>query len=180
MTTPRPTVVAREVLHTGRKFNFERLTIRTPGGATLQREIIRHPGAVVVVPVLPDGRIVLIRVQRHALERENVECCAGTIEHGEAPDRCAARELIEETGYEAATLIPIGSFWTTPGMTDERMHAFLATGLRAVGQKLEEDESISVFCVASGEALAMIERGELADAKSMIAILLAERRGLLH
>ncbi|MBL8991504.1 MAG: NUDIX hydrolase [Phycisphaerae bacterium] len=180
MTTPPPTVVARDVLHAGRKFNFERLTIRTPAGATIHREIIRHPGAVVVVPILPDGRVVLIRVHRHALERDNVECCAGTIERGEAPDRCAARELIEETGYEAATLIPLGSFWTTPGMTDERMHAFVATGLRPVGQDLEEDETITVLPVASGEALAMIERGELADAKSMIAILLAERRGLLH
>lgn len=179
VSNPSFVVTDRQILHKGRKFDFERLTIRAASGQVMQREIVRHPGAVVIVPVLDDGRVVLIRVHRHALEKTQVECCAGTIEKGEPPELCAARELVEETGYEAASLIPLGSFWTTPGMTDERMHAYVATGLRPVGQKLEEDEAITVFTARSGEALAMIDRGELSDGKSMLALLLAERRGLL-
>lgn len=175
-----PTVTASQTLVTGRKFSVERLTIHTPAGKSLEREVIRHPGAVVVVPIMPDRRIVLVRVFRHALAMPQVECCAGTLDPRETPERCAARELIEETGYEAASLIPLASFWTTPGMTDERMHAFVASGLTHVGQKLEEDESIEVLLVEAGEALAMVERGEISDGKSMLALMLAERRGLLR
>lgn len=195
-----PRITARTLLHRGKKFDFELLTVERPGGRTLQRENVRHPGAIVIVPILHSPlstahsplppSIVLIRNFRISLAQPLLECCAGTIERsrladgggfgpGEAPELCAARELIEETGYQAATLIPLGWFYTTPGLTDEQMFAFAATGLTHVGQKLEEDETIAVEIVPVPRALDMIRTGELRDAKSMLAILLAERAGLL-
>lgn len=179
-----PVVTSRELLHHGKKFDFERLTVRHPSGRAVQREVVRHPGAVVIVPLLPNGRIVLIRVFRIALERLSVECCAGTIERpgtspGEPPEACAARELVEETGYSARTLTPLPPFLTSPGLSNEWMHPFVATGLTHVGQRLEEDEHIEVFDVPAADALAMVARAEISDAKSMLALLLARDRGLL-
>lgn len=174
-----PKVMSRQTLHKGRKFDFDLLTIQSPTGATRVAQVVRHPGAVVIVPILPDGRVVLIRNWRASVQESLCECPAGTIEAGEPPAACAPRELEEETGYSAERFVSLGSFYTTPGLTDEVMHAFAATGLRHVGQRLEPDETIEVHPVSSVEALAMIARGELRDAKSMLAILLAERRGLL-
>jgi ADP-ribose pyrophosphatase len=176
---PLAEVTSRRLLHKGRKFDFEMVDVRMPSGKTVQREIVRHPGAVLIVPVLDSGEVVLIRNFRISLERPLYECPAGTMEPPEPAEACAARELVEETGYEAATLVSLGWFYTTPGLTDEKMHAFVGKGLRPVGQDLEEDECISVCPVPREEAFAMIDRGEITDAKSMLALLLARRRGLL-
>lgn len=170
------------MIHRGAKFDFEQVEIETSRGRVLSREVVRHPGAVVIVPVLegPGGReIVMIRNARIALERWLVELPAGTLERGEAPEAAAGRELEEETGYRAATLRRLGRFHTTPGLTDELMHAFVATDLTFVGQRLEEDERVEAFAVPVASVLRMIESGELEDAKSMLAILLAVRRGWL-
>jgi len=175
----------RETILKGRKFDFERVTFTNRVGERTTREVVRHPGAVCILPILDDGRageearVVMIRVYRFALDRDTWELPAGTLEAGEAPEACAPRELIEETGFEASSLTKLGSFHTTPGMTDELMHAFVATGLREVGQRLEEDELIKPVVVTVGEALAMIDDGRLADAKSMLTLLLAVRRGLV-
>lgn len=174
-----PAVVARRLIHKGRKFDFEMLTIHRPDGSHLEREIVRHPGAVVVVPLTDDGLIVLIRNFRISLSEKIWECCAGTLESGEDPAICAGRELIEETGYRAASIESIGWFYTTPGMTDERMHAFIAKGLTHIGQDLEDDESIEVETFPVAKVFDMIDRGELRDAKSMTALLVAHRRGML-
>lgn len=204
MPTPTPRVVGRVPLHRGRRFDFEMLTVEYPPAApgqpsrTLDRENVRHPGAVVVVPILEQaGRrsVVLIRNFRAAAGEYVLECCAGTLERprrdggdfgpGEDPAVCARRELVEETGYRASSLVPLGGpaganwFYTTPGLTDERMHAFAATGLTLVGQALEADEDIRVEIIDAREALALIATGRLHDAKSMLALLLAERAGLL-
>ena len=193
MSTPTP-ILTHRIIHRGRKFDFEMVRIERLGRKPLDREFVRHPGAVVVVAVLEQPstppRLVMIRNTRWALARKGeppeviYECCAGTLErdgHGqtEDPAHCAARELTEETGYAAANLTSLGWFFTTPGMTDERMHAFVATGLSYVGQKLEEDESIDVELIDLPRVWAMIDSGELRDAKSMLAISLAHRRGLL-
>ncbi len=188
----QPRVTNRTLLHRGKKFDFEVLTVERPSGKTLQRENVRHPGAIVVVPILdgPAGKsVVLIRNFRISLQRELLECCAGTIERprledgsfgpGEDPEVCAARELIEETGYTAAHLHSLGWFYTTPGLTDEQMFAFAATGLTHVGQKLEEDESIRVDLVPADRAKTLVKSGDLRDAKSMLALMLAERAGFL-
>lgn len=180
-----PQVLVRTESYKGKKFSFDVLTVRRPlasgdgFGQSFEWAMVRHPGAVVVVPILDDGRVVLIRNFRLSIGVELVECCAGTIEPPEEPGVCAARELIEETGYRAATLLPLGWFYTTPGMTDEKMYAFAASGLTHVGQRLEEDETISVFAVGADEAVRMAEDGTIRDAKSMLAILAARRAGLL-
>jgi ADP-ribose pyrophosphatase len=174
-----PVECARRLIHKGRKFDFELVSVRTPRGATLEREVVRHPGAVVVVGTLEPDNVVLIRNHRIAIGRSLLECPAGTLEPPEPPETCARRELVEETGYQAATIEPLGWFYTTPGLTDEKMHAFLARGLRPVGQHLEEDEHITVQLVPVKTAMEMIDRGELTDAKSMLALLLARRRGLI-
>lgn len=174
-----PVVVGRTLIHKGRKFDFELLTVRRPGGRELQREMVRHPGAVVVVPVLDDGRIVLIRNFRISVEARLWECCAGTLEPGEDPAVCAGRELIEETGFRAASIQPIGWYYTTPGLTDEKMYAFAAFGLRHVGQDLEDDETIEVDAIDAARVLEMVDSGRIRDGKSIAAILLADRRGLL-
>lgn len=181
--TPHPVVVSRLPLHKGRKFDYEQLLVRGPSGREHTREVVRHPGAVVVVgvqshPIDPPS-LVLIRVYRASLERACWECCAGTLEAGEDPAECAARELTEETGYQAGALTHLATFHTSPGLSDERMHAFVATDLRPVGQRLEPDEDIQVHLLPVARVLEMIDSGEIADGKSIAAILLALRRGLI-
>lgn len=172
-------VVERRVLHHGAKFSYESVRIVGPDGHESWRQMVRHPGAVVVVPVLSDGRLALIRNERFAVGQALLELPAGTLEPGEKPEICAGRELIEETGYEAATLTPLGRFYTTPGMTDELIWAYVGRGLRHVGQRLEPGEHITVIPTPMDAAMAMIDDGRLMDAKSMLALLLAHRRGLL-
>lgn len=173
----------RETLFRGAKFDLERIAYRSAGGKLIRREVIRHPGAVCILPLLrtsgSDVKIVMIRNLRPALGEEVWELPAGTLEPPEPPDQCAARELIEETGYRAERFESLGSFYTTPGMTDELMRAFVATDLTEVGQQLEEDESIRPVALSVGEVFGLLDTGELKDGKSMLTLLLAARRGLL-
>lgn len=193
-TSPR--ILQERILHRGRKFDFASLSVQRGRGQPREQDIVRHPGAVVVVPILEAGgerQVVLIRNYRVTVAEHLHECCAGTIERareasgrfvaegeGELPRACAARELEEETGYAAARLHPLGWFYTTPGLTDEKMHAFVATGLTPVGQRLEEDETIEVVEVPTQEAMAMVGDGRIRDAKSMLALLMARDQGWLR
>ncbi len=175
----------RILLHKGAKFDLERVTVLARSGKPVQREVIRHPGAVCVLPILDpespgaEHRVVAISNVRPALGRSLIELCAGTLEPGEDPALCAGRELIEETGYQAEQITPIGTFYTTPGMTDELMHAFVATGLTHVGQDLEADEDIEVLTLTLSRTLELIDSGEFADAKSILTVLLALRQNLI-
>jgi ADP-ribose pyrophosphatase len=173
---------ARRTIHEGRKFDYEEVTLVGRDGAERTRQYVRHPGAVCVCPILEEGgaqTVVFIRNERFAIGETLLELAAGTIDPGEAPDACARRELIEETGYEASELIPLGSFYTTPGMTDELMHAYAARGLTHVGQRLEAEEEIEVELVPASEALRRLDAGELMDAKSIVTLVRAMRRGLV-
>jgi ADP-ribose pyrophosphatase len=170
------------VLHRGRKFSLEVITRAGRDGRPAEWEVIRHPGAAVILPLLEAGaglRIVLIRNQRVAVGAAIWELPAGTLEPPEAPEACAARELVEETGYQAATILPLGRFYSTPGMTDEVMWVYWATGLRQVGQRLEADEDMTVEPLAPRRVLEMIDGGEIVDGKTIASVLLAQRRGLL-
>jgi len=190
----------------GRAFDFVELTLRDAAGKEHRRQVVRHPGSVVVLPLLDDPnagdrnamagpispahspkgrvstastRIVMIRNSRYALGRKLDELPAGTCEAGEAPETTAAREVREETGHQAATLQYLGRFHTSPGMTDELMHAYVARGLTHVGQKLDEGEHVSVREWAIADALAAVDDGRITDAKTMLVLLLARSRGLI-
>lgn len=179
-----PDPLERRVLWQGPKFGFELLTL-DEGDATREMAVVRHVGACAILPVLepPAGgrpaTLVLIRNERPAAGRVLWEIPAGTLDPGEQPLACAGRELAEETGYAAATLEPLGWFYTTPGLTDEMMHVFVGRELTHVGQDLDDGERIEVHTVPADEALRMIEDGRMVDAKSMIPLMRAAMAGLL-
>ena len=139
-------------------------------------EIIRHPGASAVVPLLsdpdaPDPTVLLIRQFRHAAGGFIWEIPAGVLEPGETPERCARRELEEETGATAERIEHLATVFTTPGFTDERIHLFVAHGIRVGEPNREHDEFMEVKGVALSEVLRMIRDGDLVDAKSVVAVL---------
>lgn len=175
--------IQRTLIHQGAKFNYEEVTLTDPSGARITRQLIRHPGAVVILPLLQSHsgpEIVFVDNLRAAIAGTLLELPAGTLEKNEPPLACAARELEEETGFRAATLTPLGRFYTGPGLTDELMHAFFASELSYVGQRLDADEHLTVRRVPLARAAGMIDRGELLDSKSIAAIFLAVRRNLLR
>jgi len=167
------------LIHRGAKFDLEVVELVGESGRKIEREVVRHPGAVVILPLREDDRVVLIKNDRPSLGRAIFELPAGTLEPPEAPVACAARELAEETGYKAATLSHLGRFYSSPGMSDELMWAYMATGLEHVGQSLEEDERLTVSPVSVAQAFEYVDSGELMDGKSILTLLLARRMGLL-
>ena len=167
-------MTAREVVHVGTRFNLERRWLTRRDGGKEAREVVVHPGSVVILPLLADGRIVMIKNFRFSVERTLWELPAGTRDPHEPVLSCAARELEEETGYRAGSLVPLLEFYPAPGLSDERMHAFVATDLTPVAQKLDATEQIEVFPLAREEALDMLRSGAIEDAKS-ISVLLYHR-----
>ncbi|HVT81718.1 MAG TPA: NUDIX hydrolase, partial [Phycisphaerae bacterium] len=138
-----------ELIFHGDRVDFILRPVKTSHGGQRKREVVLHPGAVIVLPVLQDGRIVMIRNRRHTVNEVLLELCAGTLERDEAgvsedPLACAGRELEEETGYRAGKVVPFGWFYTSPGILTEKMYAFVATDLTQVGQDLEDNEQIEV------------------------------------
>jgi ADP-ribose pyrophosphatase len=137
--------------------------------------ILQHPGACAVVPLLGDGRVVLLRQYRHAVRETLWEVPAGKLDPGESLTDCALRELREETGFVAGLLTPLGSVHVTPGYSDERIHLFLARELRAGQAALSGNEVLTTTQLPFERALEMAEQGEISDAKSVIALLRARR-----
>jgi len=175
------TLKASRRVYTGRVIALDVDTVAFPNGTVGELEIVRHPGASAVVPFLDDPagedpRILLIRQYRHASGGYLFEIPAGRLDEGESPEKCAIRELREETGYSAATLEHLSSFFTTPGFTDERIHVFMAIGLEPGDQALESDEILDLHPTHISEALKRVSTGEVVDAKSMLGILLSARR----
>src|SRR5436309_1627786 len=170
---------AERVLHSERVFAGRLLNLRVdrvalPNGRETTREVVEHPGAVAIVPLHDDGRVVLVRQYRHAVGRSLLEIPAGTLDQGEeSAEAAAARELQEETGYRAARLTPLATFYPAPGFATERMTVFLATGLTDGDQGQMEDENITVETIPLAELPALLARGELADAKTLVGLLLA-------
>ncbi|HET7790412.1 MAG TPA: NUDIX hydrolase [Gemmatimonadales bacterium] len=162
--------------HSGRVFNVDVDAVRFPDGSEGELEIIRHPGAAAIVPVASDPGgddpvILLIRQFRHASDGLLWEVPAGTLAPGESPEACARRELLEEAGVTAGRLERMTTIWTTPGFTDERIHLFWAADLTTGKTAHERDEFIEVVPRPLSEVLRGIEEGEIADAKSVAAIL---------
>jgi len=155
----------------GPRMDFVLRTVPTRHGGSIQREVVIHPGAVIILPVLADGRLVFIRNHRHTISAELLELPAGTLEPAEDPALCAARELTEETGYTADRLEPLGWFYTSPGILTEKMYAFLATDLQTGPQNLEDNEEIRVEILTMDEAEGLIAKNQLVDAKSLATLL---------
>lgn len=147
------------------------LTVETTDsrGQTVLREVVVHSGAVVILALL-DDKILFIRNERFAVEKTLLELPAGTLEPNEEPLLCAGRELEEETGYRAAKIEPLLSFYSSPGFCNEILHAFLATDLTYVGQNLDPGETITVEPLTFAEALAKMRSGELMDAKTLATL----------
>ncbi|HWB12919.1 MAG TPA: NUDIX hydrolase [Pirellulales bacterium] len=165
----------REVLLKTRRFDVVRLSYRGADGAEHTREVARHPGAVTILPILDDGRVCLIRNYRVAVDQTLIELPAGTLEPEEAPSATAARELEEETGYRASNVRQLCEFFMSPGVLSERMVLFLATGLIPGPSRLEGGEEIEPFPVTWDEAMALVESGEIHDAKSLVGLLWYDR-----
>jgi len=155
----------------GRRVVVEQRRLRRRDGRIEVREMVVHPGSVLIVPILADGRIVLIRNRRFTIERTLLELPAGTREGDEPFAICAARELEEETGYRADSLRELLAFYPAPGTSDERMHVFVAHGLTATAQRLDQTEQIEVEPLPPREVLARIREGVIEDAKTIAAML---------
>ncbi len=163
------------ILFSGARFRIAEVQQRTSDGRLLPRQVIIHPGAVVIVPLLEGGRVCLIRNERVAVGKTLIELPAGTMEPPTAPRDMAIRELREETGFTASQWRELPGFYMSPGILCERMHVFVAEGLTAGDPEREAGENIDNLIVSWDEALAMIDRGEIEDAKSICALLLWER-----
>ncbi len=158
------------VLHRERRFEVRLVDVPLRSGRTETRALLVHPGAVVVLAVTEDDRVVMIHNRRWTLGTTLMELPAGTLEANEQPERGARRELREETGFEAKHVEHLLSFYAAPGTSTEVMHAFLATGLSAVGQQLESDEEISVELIDMATLRQHIDDGQIIDGKT-IAVL---------
>ena len=150
--------------------------VELPSGKRITLELLRHPGAAAVVPFLDDERILLLSQYRYAAGGTIWEVPAGKLDKGEDPELCALRELEEETGYRAGRIERTGVILTSPGFTDERIHLFCAYDLEPGTLQHEPAEQIEVREVRFSEALEMIDRGELIDAKSIVALYHAQQR----
>jgi ADP-ribose pyrophosphatase len=162
-----------ELLLQARRFQVVRETHRTPDGREHVRDIVRHPGAVVILPLVDDEHVCLIRNFRIAVNQTLIELPAGTLEPNEPTVVTAERELIEETGYRCERLEFLHAFYLSPGILDERMHLYRATGLTQGAAQREAGEEIENLVVSLTEAIAMIYRGEIQDAKTIVGLLYA-------
>jgi len=168
------------LIRKGRVFDFYAENITLPNGVTLDMEIIRHPGAAAIVPVMDDGSVILLKQYRHAVGGFIWEIPAGTVDSGEGARRCAERELIEETGYAARHFERLAVITPLPAYSDERIHLFMATGLTQAAQNLDEDELLVVHRVEMRQAIKMIADGEIQDAKTIVGLQLAANRAGLN
>lgn len=166
-------LIKSEQLFQGRVFKIRRDTLKTPDGGETKLDIVEHGGSVIIIPVDNDGNLLFIRQYRHAAGMSLLELPAGTRDGNEPFEECAAREIREETGMEAGTLKKVGEFYLAPGYSTEFMGVFLATDLKHNPLDADEDEFLELEKIPVKEALAMAERGEMPDAKSLAALLLA-------
>ena len=170
-------LIEKQVIYDGSKVRLELHHLQDEEtNRRHKREVVVHPGAVVILGLLPDDKVVLIRNRRYAVNDTLWELPAGTLEKGEEPMNCAGRELLEETGYLAHRIKPIGWYYTSPGILSEKMYAFAAYDLEKQNTALEEGEEIETEPTALSEALAMTIDGRIVDAKTIATLLMFERQ----
>ncbi len=166
-------LIEKQIVYDGTKVRLELHHLENEEtGKRHRREVCAHPGAVVVLGFLNDGRLVLIRNYRYAIGQALLELPAGTLEKNEDPMNCAGRELLEETGYLATRLRPLMPFFTSPGILSEKMYVFAAYDLHPAETAREEGEEIEVLPVTWAEAIDMIRHGEIQDAKTIATLLM--------
>lgn len=153
----------------GKMINVRVDRVRLPDGKESTREVVDHPGAVVIVPVLGE-KILFVEQYRYPIEQVLLELPAGKLDPGESPEECAKRELEEETGYKAKKLSYLGKIFTTPGFTTEVIHIFAAEDLEKTAQNTDPDEFIDVKEVSIEEALSLLKNAEIEDSKTICAL----------
>jgi len=169
-------LVEKQVIFSGSKVRLELHHFENEDGERSRREVCVHPGAVVVLPILDDGRVLLIRNRRYAIGGQIlIELPAGTLEKNEDPMNCAGRELLEETGHLAGRLKPLGNFFSSPGILSEKMYAFAAYDLEQKTTALEEGEEIEVMPTTFDDAVSMIKDGRIHDGKTIATLLMYDR-----
>ena len=170
------TKVSSEQVFDGKLLHVRRDTVRLPDGGLATREYVVHPGAVLIVPVLPDGRLVVERQYRYPVGRVLIEFPAGKLDPGEAELATAQRELAEEAGLAAARWTPLGRIHSVVGYSNEAIDFYVAEELTHVGAKLDAGEFLEICTMSLDEMLAALDRGEITDAKTVAALLLYARR----
>lgn len=168
-------VIESNTIYKGRLFNVRVDKVLTSWGRSTIREIVEHPGAVVIIPLLDEESVVLVSQYRHAVGKVLLELPAGTLEAGEDPERCARRELEEETGFIAGRVEKVATLYLAPGYSTEKVHLYVASDLKKVGQKLEPDERIRTVVLKIDEVVEMIMKGGIEDAKTVAGIMLLKR-----
>jgi ADP-ribose pyrophosphatase len=171
----RPTVMAPEIVYRGRKIQVAVDTLTAADGRTITRDVVVHPGAVAILPLLDDEHVVLLRNERFIVGETLWELPAGTLEPGEPPDQAAPRELAEETGYSAVRWRHLLTFYPSPGILSERTHLYLARDLTPGPMSLEPGEHLTPQTITWRDALAWALDGTIRDAKTLVGILLWER-----
>ncbi len=172
--------MSKELLLVTSRFSVEEVDRKTPDGQTRTRAVVRHPGAVTIIPMVDEDHVCLIHNFRVSVDRTLIELPAGTLEPPEPPDQAADRELVEETGYRAGKLREVHGFYLSPGILDERMHLYVATNLEMVGAAREPGEEIENLVVSWSEAMRMVESREIQDAKTIAGLLLYDRLRMRH
>ena len=167
--------IKTKTVHKGTYLTLNSDEVLLPNGNTSTREWIKHPGAVCCVPILPDGKIGLIKQYRYAVKEQMIEIPAGKLDQNEIPKECAQRELEEEIGYKASKLTFLANIHPAIGFTDEKMWLYLAEDLTKTKQSLDADEFLSLFPTKLEEAVEMVWEGEITDVKTIIGILWAQR-----
>jgi len=168
--------ITSDVIYDGKVVKLRIDAVRLPNGRIARREIVRHPGAVAIVPVDPEGKIVMVRQYRYAAGRVLLEIPAGTLELGEPPEDCALREMQEETGFKPGKIERIGGIFVAPGYTTEFIHLFMATDLTASRLDMDDDEQIEVLHLSMNDVLSRIQSGEIADGKTISGVLMVKER----
>ncbi len=169
--------ITSKLVHAGKKYSFKTDEVQLPNGKTTTRDIVDHPGAVAIVPILDDGRILLVKQYRYSAGKDILEIPAGTLEKGEAPDTCARRELSEETGYTAGSMKKILTMYMAPGYSNEVIYLYFATQLKQGEKHTEDDEDITVEAYGADEILEMMEKNTIEDAKTIAGVLSFLTRG---
>ncbi len=171
----KETLICSKKIFQGKIITVRQDLVLLENGKEACRDVVNHPGAVAVVAITNDDKVVLVRQYRHPISQALLEIPAGKLEPGECPDDCARRELQEETGSIAAELQQLTSIYTTPGFCNEIIHIYLATKLTKTVQCLDEDEFLNIEYYTANEVHQMISDGRIHDAKSIVGLLMAKR-----